>query len=347
MNYDVLVIGAGPAGAMTSQIIAKEGFSVLMVDRKKEIGIPVQCAEYIPALLGKEVKIPDDAIAQRIKGLRVHLPDGHFYEFSSPGHILNRSIFDKYLVLDALKYGARLWLKANFLELDKGIAVIQYQGRMVKINAQIIVGADGPSSRVSRLINKRYNGYVVAYQNELPAIGMDEYAEVYFSKEFFGGYAWFFPKNRCANVGVGVKAGYGINVQEVFKGFLQKLVKRGKVIDSPIRVVTGLIPVAGPVLNTVKGHILLVGDAAGQTHPITGAGIPQAIICGRYAGEAIVQALKHGDLKLLKNYEREWQNLFQNELKRAQKKRKILEENWTNLEMVLKECWVSFPEYYE
>lgn len=346
MDYDVLIVGAGPAGSMTAGIIARAGFSVLMIDRKLEIGVPVQCAEYIPALLVREVEIPFDTVAQRIKGLRVYFPDEASDEFSTPGYILNRALFDKYLALNAIKNGAHLWLKTRFIGIDGGKPLVRHNGKVLKINARIVVGADGPNSLVSRLVNPRYIGYVVAYQQELPLMGTTEYNEVYFDKEFFGGYAWLFPKNHRANVGVGVKTGWGINPQKIFKYFVQKLAAKKKIIDTPLKVITGLIPVSGPVLNTVKDNIVLVGDAAGQTHPITGAGIPQAIICGKYAGESIVKALKNDDLKLLKIYEERWRNLYKDELERALEKRKLMEENWTKFESILKECWVSFPEYY-
>jgi flavin-dependent dehydrogenase len=172
-----------------------------------------------------------------------------------------------------------------------------------------------------------------------------EYTEVYFDKNFFGGYAWLFPKKQSANVGVGVKTGYKIKVKDLFHQFVERLVKEKKVFNTPIKTITGLIPVGGPVRTTGK-NILLVGDAAGQTHPITGAGITQAIVCGKFAAQAITDALRKNDLNLLHTYEEKWQGLYLRELNRAIEKRKKMEENWHKLKDILKECWVSFPQYY-
>jgi len=345
MEFDVLIAGAGPAGSMTGWHIAREGFSVLMIDKKKEAGVPVQCAEYIPALLSKEITISEETITNKIKGLRLYFPDNSTYEFCAPGYILNRSIFDKYLTLNAVKAGACLWLKTKFLRLENDKILLSKNGRLIEISAKIIVGADGPNSRVSRLINRRYKDYVVAYQQELPLIEEMEYTEVYFDKKFFGGYAWLFPKKHSANVGVGVRTGYKVKVKDLFHQFVERVVNVKKVLDTPIKTVTGLIPVGGPV-KTTENNILLVGDAAGQTHPITGAGISQAIVCGKFAAQAITNALKRNDLNLLQTYEELWQNLYLKELNRASEKRKKMEENWHKLKDILKECWVSFPEYY-
>ncbi len=345
MEYDVLIVGAGPAGSITGWHIAREKFSVLIIDKKIEVGIPVQCAEYIPALLSKEVTIPGDAIANEIKGLKIYFPDNRFYEFSAPGYILNRSIFDKYLTLNAVRAGADLWLKTQFLGIENGKILVSRNGRIMEIKAKIIVGADGPNSRVGRLINRRYKDYVVAYQQELPLYEKMEYTEVYFDEKFFGGYAWLFPKKQYANVGLGVVIGYKIKVKELFIQFVERLIKEKKVINTPLKTVTGLIPTGGPI-QTIKNNILLVGDAAGQTHPITGAGIAQAIICGKFAAKAITEALGKNDLNLLHIYEKDWQNIYLEELNRAVKKRNLMERNWNNLNDLLKECWVSFPEYY-
>ncbi len=346
MDYDVLIAGAGPAGSMTAWKLAERDIKVLMVDKKREIGVPVRCAEYIPALLSKEIPIPPGAIASEIKKMRVYF-DNTSYEFSTPGYILNRSLFEKFLVTKAIKAGCTLWLNTEFIGFKDNRPIVLKDGKEVEVGAKIIVGADGPASRLGRLINGRYQEYVVAYQQELPIINRMDYTEVYFDKKFYGGYAWVFPKQSSANVGVGVKVSLerGIIIKEVYNYFVENLIKDNKILPSPLKTITGIIPVAGPA-KTVKGNILLVGDAAGQTHPITGAGIPQAIICAKSAAEAIIKALKKNNLNHLIEYEKEWQDLYGKELTRAIIKRRKMEAEWDNLEKIFKECWLSFAEYY-
>ncbi|MBE9592273.1 MAG: FAD-dependent oxidoreductase, partial [Proteobacteria bacterium] len=106
LNYDVLIVGAGPAGSSAALEAAKNGADVLLIEKKKIIGQPVQCAEFIPKLLLNEIEISHDSIAQRIKGMRTYLPDGEIVESCSPGCMLNRSVFDNELAMKAADKGA-------------------------------------------------------------------------------------------------------------------------------------------------------------------------------------------------------------------------------------------------
>lgn len=348
MLYDLLVVGAGPAGSMVAQIVAKENYKVLFIDRKCVIGEPVQCAEYVPALLSKEISIPDECIANNIKTLTLYSPDKKIFQFSAPGYILNRVLFDKWLAINAIKNGAELWLNTKFIKFTDGYAILQRQNATVKIKAKIIVGADGPSSAVRRAINEKYEDYVIAYQQEYPLVNAMDYTGVYFDKRFFGGYGWLFPKRHSANVGLGIrlKSKSGSELKEIFRLYVKNLVKEKKIFSHPIATTNGLIPVGGPI-RSVKKNIILVGDAAGQTHPITGAGISQAIVCGKLAAQAIIKTLKSKNLDDLSYYESKWHNLYYDELKRAVQRRKLMESKWNNFEKFFKKCWVSFAEYYE
>ncbi len=348
MPYDLLVVGAGPAGSMVAQIVAKDNYKVLLIDKKSVIGEPVQCAEYVPALLSKEISIPAECIANEIKSLVLHAPNKKIYQFSAPGYILNRLLFDKWLAINAIKNGAELWLNTKFIKFTDGYAILQRQNTTVKIKAKIIVGADGPSSAVRKAINEKNEDYVIAYQQEFPLVNAMDYTDVYFDKRFFGGYAWLFPKRHSANVGLGIKlkSKSGSEVKKVFAFFVKNLIKEKKIFSHPITTTNGLIPVGGPI-KSVKKNIILVGDAAGQTHPITGAGISQAIICGKLAAQAIIKTLKSKDANDLSYYESAWNNLYYDELKRAVQRRKLMESEWNNLEKIFKKCWVSFAEYYE
>ncbi len=347
MYYDCLVVGAGPAGASTAMTAAKNGVKVLIIDKKKIIGEPVQCAEFVPEPLTGEVEIKEDCIANRVHSLITYLPDGTSLETSSPGIILNRQLFDRSLVIEAVRAGAELWIETKFVSLNGNKALLFRHNRSIEIEARIIVGADGPASSVGKAIGEKNSEYVFGMGYELALVKQMTHTEVYFDKEFFGGYAWHFPKKLSANVGAGIRLSKNCSkkLKVLLDKFVKKLSSERKVFARPLSKTWGLIPVGGP-LNTVKGNILLVGDAGGQTHPITGAGISQAIVCGKLAGEAIARALKKDDLKELSSYDDEWQKLYLNELKRAMAKRKFMEENWQNLDKILKKCWVIFPEYY-
>ncbi len=112
----------------------------------------------------------------------------------------------------------------------------------------------------------------------------------------------------------------------------------------------GSIPCEIPQ-QTVFGNTLLVGDAAGHAHPITGAGILNAVIGGEIAGRVAAEAVAKGDLRYLENYEIEWRETFGKTLSYGAYKRKYLEENWNkpgvDFEALIRKTWVDFREYYE
>jgi flavin-dependent dehydrogenase len=176
-----------------------------------------------------------------------------------------------------------------------------------------------------------------------------DFTEVYFNQDFFGGYGWLFPKGKSANIGIGIKYDSNSKLSKSLNNILNKFVKTlekdGKVKNSPFFTTNGLIPVGGP-LNTVKDNIMLVGDAAGQTHPITGGGILQAVICGKIAGKIAAQAIQKEDIEILIKYENEWRDIFGKWLERAEAKRQFLESNWNKLDKNIKKCWTIFKEYY-
>lgn len=350
LQYDVLIVGGGPAGSSAASAAVKAGAKVLLIEKKKIIGEPVQCAEFVPKLLLHKSGINHRSIVQEIKGMKIYLPSGESFLSNSPGFMLNRSLFDKELVGHAEDNGTDILTETKCISKKKEKVIIKKNGRQENVVAQVIIGADGPQSTVGRWIQSRNHDFVLGRQYQVPLKASHEFTEIYFDSDFFGGYAWLFPKGNVANVGVGIRdnrrPGISRSLEGLLKEFLKRLALEGKIENRPLSVTGGLIPVGGP-LSTVKENILLVGDAAGQTHPITGGGIPQAVICGEIAGRVAALAIQEKNNDVLTEYEEEWKSIFGEELKRAQARRQLLESQWNQLDAIVKRCWVTFEEYYE
>lgn len=349
LNCDILVVGAGPAGSSAASEAAKYGAKVLLIEKKRTIGEPVQCAEFIPKLLLSEVEISRDSIVQEIRGMRTHLPNGKCVESYSPGYMLNRLMFDKELAMKAADNGADVRINTLCSSEKKEKIFINKNGMKVGVTAKVIIGADGPKSTVGKWINSVNRDFIIGMQYSVPLVSSLDFTEVYFDQDFFGGYGWLFPKGKSANVGVGIRYNSitktDKSLSSILKKFVKVLEKDGKVKNSPFFTTSGLIPVGGP-LNTVKDNVILVGDAAGQTHPITGGGIFQAVICGKIAGKIAACAIQKEDIEMLIDYENEWKDIFGESLERAQTKRRFLESNWDKLDSIIKTCWTVFREYY-
>jgi hypothetical protein len=139
------------------------------------------------------------------------------------------------------------------------------------VKAKVVVGADGPHTLVGRWVGSTNRDLIPAVQVRLPLRHPLDYTEVYFDQAFFGGYGWLFPRGKEANVGIGMRSPNpgGPPLVEVLRGFIERLSREGKVVPRPLGWFAGWIPV-GPPRRVTFENTMLVGDAAGHTHPITG-----------------------------------------------------------------------------
>ena len=198
-------------------------------------------------------------------------------------------------------------------------------------------------------IGKQNKEFIAAAQCEVFLSKPMRDTEIYFDSQYTEGYAWLFPRGKTANVGVGIKAKIGQRPEKALKHFMNRLVQAGKIRkNATVGYTYGLIPVGGYFDDTQKGNVLLVGDAAGQTDAITGAGIPQAVLCGEIAGKVAAKAIKEQDLMILGEYEKRWKGLFGDALNKAFSKRKLLDNHWNteDLDHLIRKTWVAFDAYW-
>lgn len=350
-SYDILVIGAGPAGSTTARLSASMGAKVLLIDKKKNPGFPVQCGELVSQWIFRYLPKLSNSIVQRIENIIIHLPDGDCFKMKNPGVMIERSVFDKELLTYAILAGADFSMATKAIEHSPKGVIVEKNGKKELINSKIIIGADGVNSIVSRWIGTPQIKKIHTIQVEAVIFETSSDAEIYFDKKFEGGYAWFFPKGMRVNIGIGIISSKGSNLPYLMDDFLEFQKKSGKLKRLEIiSKTTGFVP-CEPSQKIISDNIILVGDAAGFAHPISGAGIMNAIISGEMAGTISAEAINRNDISYLENYEREWKGFFGKSISYGFRKRKFLEENWNNPEInfrgLIKSCWVGFKEYYD
>jgi flavin-dependent dehydrogenase len=279
-----------------------------------------------------------------------HLPGKTSYEMRSPGYMLDRSLFDKELVASAILSGAKISIETRAVGFSPEGLVVEQGSKKEVIHSKVFIGADGVHSFTARCVGQPSLKTIVALQYEVVIQEPQNHVDVFFHKDYEGGYAWFFPKGRTANVGVGVVPSKTSQLLNLLSDFLNFLRKSKKLTGVEIVSKTGGSIPCEPYRKTFFGNILLVGDAAGHAHPITGAGILNAVVGGEIAARVAVEAIGSGDLRHLKNYEIEWQEIFGKSLSYGALKREFLEENWNKLgvdfERLIRKAWVGFKEYY-
>jgi len=350
-SWDVVIAGAGPAGLSCARVASEGGLSTLVVDRKVMVGEPVQCAEYVPRPITRELPLPSECISRRVSKMITHMPDGTSEESSYPGYILYRDKLETLLAERCREQGVSFALGTRVLGVKDGRLQVKVGRRSLDIPYRYLVGADGPLSRVGASIGVVNQNFVVGAQYRAGPGEDSDATEVFFYPECPGGYAWVFPKAASANIGVGVNPRFGKNARRVLDGFLRGLQEKGRFNHPDIQTTAaGLIPVGGPLERTVVGNVILAGDAAGMTDPITGAGIHTAVVAGTSAGEAMVRSVNREAPNGLDHYEQDWKMVLDDQLRRAAQKRRELDDNWPRdpeeLAGMLRTRWIAFEGYY-
>lgn len=345
-RVDVLCIGLGPAGARAAAAAAARGANVLAFDRRAEAGVPVQCAEFVPALLGNDVNGIAACVRQPIDAMdtfvETQAPD-HNAPF--PGHMLDRAAFDARLVADAIAAGAECRFGATVRAVGRDGAVTLAGGE--RIVARVLVGADGPRSLVGRAIGQVNRARVETRQVTVPLLVPHTATDIFLSASIPGGYGWLFPKGDVANLGAGVAPAHAARLKAIVASLHARLVDEGRVGRDVLALTGGAIPVGGmlvPQSRLGEVAVLLAGDAAGLAHPVTGAGIAAAVQSGTLAGEAAARHLA-GDASALDDYAAELEALFGAALARGVRRRaQLLQAEATPA--ALRRGWIAYPEYW-
>lgn len=352
VDVDVLVVGLGPAGGAAALAAAQGGLRVAAVECREEVGVPVQCAEFIPLPLARHA-MPEGVLQQRIQGMTSHLPSGRAENSVSPGLMIDRAAFDQALARQAEERGARLYLNSRLIGLDgagSSAVVAGPQGEM-RFDCRLLVAADGPHSFVARSLGLPRLETLHARQYTVPLLEASEETEIWLSPDYPGGYAWLFPKGGVANLGLGVDKRYGADPKVLLDALHSDLIEQGRVGEAILRRTGGAIPVGGLRRNLVVGNVLFVGDAAGLTHPVTGAGIAAAVVSGERAGQAAVAWLLERDENALMDFEEDIRDRFGASLERAVARRAWLGQYWgtpaASDDKIQRRGWTVFPEYFD
>ena len=308
-NYDVIIVGGGPSGSMSAIEIAKAGYSVCILEKDRDIGMPVRCGEAIGYTgLTQFFSPKSEWIASEIKGANLIAPGGIKLNIpfrDETGFILNRRIFDYDLSRIAVSHGAEVYTKSYVKELIiendfiKGV-VLNHLDKEVKMKAKLVIGADGIESRIGRWGNiktsVRMKDMESCVQYSVANINVEsDQMTMYVGQEYApGGYLWIFPKgDGFANIGIGISGKYSKNKSA--KKYMDDFILQNYPDVSILTTVCGGVICSKPHKNPISNGLMLVGDAAHQINPMTGGGIASGMRGGQIAGEVAIKALEKGD----------------------------------------------------
>jgi len=326
-GYDVVVIGAGPAGSVAARRAAEGGLKTLLIEKRQEIGAPVRCAEAIGADLAKPF-LPINArwVDATVRAFEIHNSCGDSLRLppAEPTLVVNRKVFDYELALLAARAGAEVHTSTAAVGLiveDRAVKGVKIEslGRSQEIQARLVVAADGTESQAARWAGLKTVPPLADYYLgiEFLLAGMNgkmdpQVCEYHLDRSMApGGYLWVFPKGEdTANVGLVIGGDQGSDASALT--YLERFVEAKYPGTSVMAVIAGGIAVTGAVKPLVMDGMVVVGDAAHQADPLTAGGICLGMTGADIAMGVAVAALHDGDVRAarLQEYEKLWQRRF-------------------------------------
>ncbi|NOQ53540.1 MAG: geranylgeranyl reductase family protein [Thermoplasmata archaeon] len=336
--HDVAVVGAGPAGSRTAQLLAAAGLDVVVLEEHREVGRPVACAGLLSnrvfQCLGEEI-----AVLNRASGARIHAPSGHVLDIDAGrpmAVIVDRAVFDQALARKAVDGGAMIRMERRVMDVRAKASGCVLEVRDLasagtareEVRSRVVVGADGPSSIVRRSLGiqrprRKLTGFQVAFASSEPidTNAVDLYAGHDVAPGFF---AWVVPHGPHSGlVGLAQEPG-GMSPKDRLEQFMKGPAFRDSFPDvQPVATFAGTIPI-GPLHRPVANGAVLVGDAAAQAKAVSGGGVFPALVAAKHASDAIVAALEKGEptTRALSAYPRAFDKEVGAELRKAARLRR-------------------------
>jgi len=335
-QYDAIIIGAGPIGCYTAQLVAKQFHQVALIEEHPRVGEPLQCAGLVTKRVFDITKLPQTSLVlNTIKGAIIHAPQGGLLTIGGDkthALVIDRIGFDQALSQQACDAGTEIFLSSKATAIYKketSISVdLTQQETKRTLTGSVLIGADGPHSVVRTLFKfpapkEVLRGIGATVTN----ISLDpKYVHIYLGSNIAPGFfAWIIPTNKIGNE---ARIGLCCNKTALPKQCFNHLLKQPLLNNATItNHIGGTIPL-GPLKRTVHDHILLVGDAAAQVKPTSGGGIYPGLVCARHCATAVNEALQDSPVnqQLLDSYHATWTKDIGKELSIGMQFRKIYQQ---------------------
>jgi geranylgeranyl reductase family protein len=337
--YDVIIVGAGPAGSSAATFLGKHGISSLILDKENfprdkvcGDGLTPQALYWIDRLgcINEVLESTRSCIKEGdlyVNGeylLTARFPENSKYpDFSI---LLDRKRLDNILLQNAIKHGAIFQSKCRvtgvYVDTDAvTLEIIENASKKISLKAKVVIGADGVSSVISRSLGNSLNAGVTAvsvrayYQN----VSHDRsQIKVYFDEQYFPGYGWLFVNDDgFANIGIGYAYDMNfpvhISLRDTFSRFIATDLKHYLRDASQYGKLSGGSAAFYKPRSIVRDRVVLVGDSANQGDPLNGSGIHKAMESAFAASQAIVNAFNIGNFSMstLSFYQHLWEKEYE------------------------------------
>lgn len=330
MNNDAIVIGAGPAGLLAANEIAKKGYTVQVLEEHNRVGEPDHCAGLL-STSGLErlgIKLPKDIVQNTVAGARIYSPAGHSIVIERgkrEANVIDRKQFDAWLASRAIESGAEITTEVKGKEFvrenDKIKGIRVDSEKDLEINARAFVIAEGSRCRLSGSVGlpvvKKSSKYP-AFQYEVSGVDIDEnIVEMFYGKRVAPGFfAWIIPLGeRRARIGLAARDKSKIRLNAVMRhhSIISERMKGAKIERS----LGGIVLVGMPISKMTMNNVVAVGDTAGIVKATTGGGVILGGMTARVAGKIVADSLSTDEAikSRLSRYDKECKSMVFKELR--------------------------------
>ena len=325
MDFDLVVIGAGPVGGLVAGAVAEKGYRVALVEEHREVGEPVQCGGLITPRVFDLVP-GRETIVNEVHGAEIFGPaqqrmriDAHRTE----AVVVDRAKFDQAIVRHALKRGVKSFLGAKAVAgryADGGVeVVVDRDGKQDRLTGKMLVGADGVQSVVAKWFKILRPKYILpGFEVEMTGVAGDPgFVKLFVGHEVAPGFfGWIIPSGEdSGRVGLCVREGNAF-------AYLEKMMRWGPVAEfvkraQPLLYIAGGIPIGFP-RRTYADRVMIVGDAACQVKGTSGGGIYSGLRCAAHCANTALEALAKDDFssRQMRRYHKAWSGTVGKELRK-------------------------------
>jgi len=321
--YDVIIVGAGPAGSYLAYKLASSGHTVAVFEEKNTSGLNVCCTGIISTECFQSLDLGTDIILTKLNSAKFFSPSGRCLRLQTEkiqAYVVNRLLLDKAIASKAQFQGAQYFFSSPVINIIPGKDSIQAEtlcsGAREIFSARIVVLANGFKLELPRKLGLgKIKSFLVGAQAEVEVKNVDEF-EIYFGQEVApGAFAWLVPTStNKAYVGLLTTSQAKLYLQK----FLNNLFSQGKITSREVEIRQKAIPL-GTLARSYGDRILVIGDAAGQVKPTTGGGIYFGHLGARIAADVLDEALSSDNLTAgqLSRYQKRWKAKMGKELSRG------------------------------
>jgi geranylgeranyl reductase family protein len=366
IDYDVVIVGAGPAGSAASMICAEAGLKTILIEGQS-FGRDKLCAGGVSPWVIRRLEVPDSLIERTIEQVQVVAGSKKIPVIPWPTDMAYRMVmrkeFDRFLVRKAKEAGSkakdRTMVYSVLRDAEKRICGVRSSEG--DLRARLVIGCDGASSVVARTSGlwekwwsrrrmkrgwRDHQAFCLETQMRLDSKEIENRIgntmTLLFEKSF-PGYYWIFPKRSVLTVGA-LSFSSSMGAEEL-KECLNRIIRNNAVASDFLRGAKmaalrgAYLPIRGPLCPSFDNGVMVAGDSASQVGVVWGEGIYFAVRAGIAAGETAIQAIRNDDVSVnfLKAYEERWKREIGYNLS---VQAKILSEAPTPLQAT-----ISFTEY--